>query len=201
MWRQDVREDLMGADWVSLKVDAVQEGVWHQIDRPHGRLELARILEGALAFARSFRGHLVTETMLAAGINDSEHHLREISSFLARLAPITAYIAIPTRPPAEEWVRAPAEGVLNRAFQILGERLAQVEHLIGYEGDAFAFTGDVTGDLLSITAVHPMREDAVDAFLNRAGAKWEIVQRLLNAGRLVEAEYQDHRFYLRKLSD
>jgi wyosine [tRNA(Phe)-imidazoG37] synthetase (radical SAM superfamily) len=25
IWRQDVREDLMGADWVSLKVDAVEE--------------------------------------------------------------------------------------------------------------------------------------------------------------------------------
>jgi wyosine [tRNA(Phe)-imidazoG37] synthetase (radical SAM superfamily) len=48
--RQDVREDLMTADWVSLKVDAVEERIWRQVNRPHGRLELASILEGALAF-------------------------------------------------------------------------------------------------------------------------------------------------------
>lgn len=38
------------------------------------------------------------------------------------------------------------------------------EDLIGYEGNAFAFTGDVEEDLLSITAVHPMREDAGASF-------------------------------------
>jgi wyosine [tRNA(Phe)-imidazoG37] synthetase (radical SAM superfamily) len=31
-WRQDVREDLMEADWVSLKVDAVTEKVWRRIN-------------------------------------------------------------------------------------------------------------------------------------------------------------------------
>jgi hypothetical protein len=53
---------------------------------------------------------------------------------------------------------------------------------------------------LSITAVHPMREDAVDAFLARAGAGWEVVRHLVSQDRLVETEYGGHRFYLRRLS-
>ena len=47
--------------------------------------------------------------------------------------------------------------------------------MTGYEGNAFAFTGDATADILSITAVHPMRDDAIDAFLARAGADTELV--------------------------
>ena len=43
-------------------------------------------------------------------------------------------------------------------------------YLIGYEGNAFAFAGNVEEDLLSISAVHPMREKAVSEFLARAGA-------------------------------
>ena len=74
-----------------------------------------------------------------------------------------------------------------------------MEYLIGYEGDAFAFTGDVEQDLLSITAVHPMREDAVVTFLARAGAKWEAVHRLTAEGQLAKAEYEGHAFYLRRL--
>jgi hypothetical protein len=52
---------------------------------------------------------------------------------------------------------------------------------------------------LSITAVHPMREDAVGTFLARAGADWTTVHWLVAQHQLVEAEYQDHRFYLRNL--
>jgi wyosine [tRNA(Phe)-imidazoG37] synthetase (radical SAM superfamily) len=199
IWRKDVREDLMGADWVSLKVDAVEEEVWRRINRPHRELRLASILEGALEFAGAYQGELVTETMLVAGANDDEEHLRQVAGFVARLQPAAAYLSIPTRPPAEEWVRAPDETALNRAYQILSEKVGHVEYLVGYEGDAFAFTGDPQGDLLSITAVHPMREDAVSAFLARAGVDWTLIHRLVVGGQLVEADYGTHRFYLRKL--
>ena len=199
IWREDVREDLLQADWVSLKVDSVDEAVWRRVDRPHGSLALSSILEGSMAFAEEYRGELVTETMLVAGVNDGEEHLAAAASFLARLQPAVAYLSIPTRPPAEEWVRAPDEAALNRAYQILSGQVGQVEYLVGYEGNAFAFTGDVEEDLLAITAVHPMREDAVSDYLARAGAGWPVVQRLVAESELVETVRGGHTFYLRKL--
>jgi wyosine [tRNA(Phe)-imidazoG37] synthetase (radical SAM superfamily) len=198
IWQQDVRQDLMGADWVSLKVDAVEEAVWRRINRPHGRLELSSILEGVLVFARKYTGELVTETMLVAGVNDGERHLKALAGFLARLQPDRAYLSIPTRPPAEPWALPPDEQAVNRAYHILGKEVEQVEYLIGYEGNAFAFTGEVEEDLLSITAVHPMREDAVSQFLARAGARWAVVQRLVAQDHLVEADYDGNRFYVRR---
>jgi wyosine [tRNA(Phe)-imidazoG37] synthetase (radical SAM superfamily) len=199
IWREDVREDLMEADWVSMKVDAVEEGIWRRFDRPHGRLRLASILKGVLEFAKVYEGDLVTETMLVTGGNDGEGHLGEVADFLARLQPERAYLSIPTRPPAEEWVHASDEEFLNRAYQVLSEKVERVEYLIGYEGDGFALTGEVEEDLLSITAVHPVREDALSAFLARAGAEWVVAYRLVAQGQLVEAKYQGHKFYLRKL--
>lgn len=199
IWRRDVRDHLMGADWVSLKVDAVRDAVWRRINRPHGSLRLADVLRGALRFAREYRGRLVTETMLVAGVNDDEESVGGVAAFLALLKPAAAYLSIPTRPPAEAWVRPPGEPALNRAYHRLREKGLNVEYLIGYEGNAFAFTGDVAEDLLSITAVHPMRRDAVDDFLSRAGADWAVVLRLVEEGELVETEYGDHLFYLRKL--
>lgn len=199
IWREDVRKSLMKADWVSLKMDSVREEVWRRIDRPHGSLQLASLLDGALEFAQAFEGELATETMLVEGVNDGDNHIREVASFLARLRPATAYVAIPTRPPAEEWVHPPDEEVINRAYQILSGRIDQVEYLIGYEGNAFAFAGNVEEDLLSITSVHPMREDAVIDFLARAGADWSVIQRLIVQERLIETEYEGRKFYMRKL--
>jgi wyosine [tRNA(Phe)-imidazoG37] synthetase (radical SAM superfamily) len=199
IWQEDVRQDLMDADWVSLKVDAVEEEAWRPINRPHGSLDLASILEGALAFAEAYPGQLVTETMLVADINDAEQQMRAVAGFLARLQPDRVYLSIPTRPPAEPWAQAPAEQVVNRAYHILSREVEHVEVLIGYEGNAFAFTGDVEQDLLSITAVHPMRQDAVRDYLARAGRDWPVVRRLMAEGELIEVEHGGHAFYLRKL--
>jgi wyosine [tRNA(Phe)-imidazoG37] synthetase (radical SAM superfamily) len=199
LWREDVREELMGADWVSLKVDAARESIWRQVDRARGSLRLFALFDGVRAFAGTYPGTLVTETMLVGGLNDSEACVRELSGFLAHVQPSIAYLSVPTRPPAEHWVHAPDEEALNRAYQVLSAQVGQVEYLIGYEGNAFAFTGDVEQDLLSITAVHPMRADAVNAFLARAGAGWDVIRRLLVGGQLIETEYGGSNFYLRKL--
>ena len=201
IWREDVREALMKADWVSLKVDSTREEVWRRINRPHGTLQLTSILDGMLEFARAYRGELATETMLVEGVNDSDDHVKEVADFLSRLKPAKAYLSIPTRPPAEEWVRPPGEEAINRAYQTLSKRVDQLEYLIGYEGNAFAFTGNVEEDLLSITAVHPMREEAVSGFLARAGTDWPVVHRLIAQERLIEVEYEGRKFYTRKLDE
>lgn len=198
--REDVRTELARADWVSLKVDAVREEVWRRIDRPHGRLRLPQILDGALAFSESFAGRLVTETMLVEGVNDSSEILEELSEFLARLRPETAYLAIPTRPPAEGNVRAPDESGVTRAWSIVSGALDNVECLTGYEGNTFFSGGRVDNDLLAITSVHPMRADAVDALLTRRGADRSVVQKLVDAGQLIEVEYGGQDFLVRKLS-
>jgi wyosine [tRNA(Phe)-imidazoG37] synthetase (radical SAM superfamily) len=200
LWRDDVREELGKADWVSLKIDAAQEVIWRQINRPHKALRLPLILDGILAFAKAFSGRLVTETMLVRGLNDNDECMEEVADFLLNLQPYQAYLSIPTRPPAERWARGPDEEALNRTYQLLAEKVKRVEYLIGYEGDAFAFTGDVEKDLLSITAVHPMREEAVRKLLSRAGSSREVVDRLVAQGDLAETKYEGHTFYLRRFT-
>jgi wyosine [tRNA(Phe)-imidazoG37] synthetase (radical SAM superfamily) len=199
IWRKDVRDELAGADWVSLKADAATEEIWHRVNRPHGRLDLEKIQQGMLDFAETFGGTLVTETMLVGGVNDGAESLEAVAGFLARLEPDISYLSIPTRPPAETDVGPPDEETVNRAFAILDGKLDRVEYLIGYEGNAFAFTGNIEDDLLSITSVHPMRDDAVEELLRKAEATWSAVESLLRRGLLVETELDGHRFYLRKL--
>lgn len=104
---EEVRGDLASADWVSLKVDAVNEKTWRKVDRPPRSLKLAKIVSGMLAFREIFAGVLVTETMLVSGVNDGVEQLRELAAFLRRLQPAVAYLAVPARPPAERWVCPP----------------------------------------------------------------------------------------------
>jgi wyosine [tRNA(Phe)-imidazoG37] synthetase (radical SAM superfamily) len=201
LWRKDVKEDLLEADLVSLKVDAVSETLWRRINRPHRGLRLNTVLEGIREFAEEFKGTVVSETMLIDGINYGDEFER-IAEFLRELKKLNkAYIAIPTRPPTEQWAKRAKEEKINAAFQVFYEKLGadSVEYLIGYEGNAFAFTGNVEEDLLSITAVHPMRKDAVKEFLTKANADWRFIEGLLREGKFVELEYEGNRYYMRKL--
>jgi wyosine [tRNA(Phe)-imidazoG37] synthetase (radical SAM superfamily) len=200
LWRLDVREDLMAADWVSLKIDTVREKAWHKIDRPHRDLNLSLILDGVVRFAMDYKGQLVTETMLVKNINDDDDQLTETADFLTRITPSVAYLSIPTRPPAEKWVRPPDDEALARAFRIFSDKLAYVEYLFDYEGNWFASTGDIENDLLSITAVHPMNEESVNELLLKAGKNWSVVQHLIDKGQLAEIVYKGQRFYLRKFT-
>jgi len=195
----DVRKDLMQADWVSFKVDAVTEGVWRKINCPHADLNLSRILNGMVEFSKEYKGDLNTETMLVSGLNDSEEELKKISDSLEKFSNIKAYISIPTRPPALKWVKPADEKEINRAYQIFSQKIERVELLIGYEGNQFASSGNIRYDMLDITAVHPMREEAVKKLLEKTGEGWSIINKMVENGELIEIYSGGNKFFMRKL--
>lgn len=197
--RDDVREELAKADWISLKVDSTREEVWRRMNRPQPTLQLPAILEGMLQFALSFKGELTTETMLVRGLNDKSDQFQEVATFLEQLQPVKGYLSVPTRPPAERWAEPPHESVLNQAYQIFSEHLHRVECLTGHETTDFSLTGDPAEDILSITAVHPMRHEALEKVLQQRGTDFSLVDRLLEKGKLLKLDYRGETFYMRKL--
>jgi len=197
--RDDVRKDLYGAHLVSLKVDAVSELVWRKINRPKRSLNIETIFKGIMSFSEYFKGELITETMLIKGVNDGTRELSKISEYLARVNPKKSYLSIPIRPPAESWVEPADEHTLSVAYALFSQRAIKTEYLIGYEGNTFAFTGNIERDLLSITSVHPMRKDAVEKYLEKAHANWHEVETLIKSEKLLEVAYKQDTFYVRKL--
>ena len=196
----DARRDLCKTDWVSVKIDSLDENIWRKIDRPHKKISFDSMLKGIQAFSKEYKGILTTETMLVKDLNDGNKNIAEVAKFIREIKPSVAYLSIPTRPPAENWVKAPEEKSINRAYQIFREYSITTEYLIGYEGNEFAYSGNVEEDLLSITSVHPMREDAVMEFLEKADADLSIIEKMVSENKIIISEYKNDRFYLRKLS-
>jgi len=199
LWREDVRDDLLNADWVSIKIDAVSQNKWNLLNRPHEELKIDDILKGVKDFSGQFKGELTTETMMIRNYNDDLNEVEKITNFIEKINPDTAYISIPTRPPAEKFARMPKETAINQAYQVFSKKLENVEYLIGYEGNEFAYTGEIDKDLLSITSVHPMREESVKKLLLKANSGWEIVETLIEENKLLELDYRNKKFYMRKI--
>jgi len=200
IYQQEVRNALLNFDFVSLKLDAVSDGMWRKVNRPHKNLKLSDILKGMLEFRDDYNGKLVTESMLIGGI-DYGNEIEKMAEFLSNLNPDIAYIAIPTRPPAEKWVTQPDEELVAKAYNIFSENLKNVEYLIGYEGNEFVSLKNMREDILNITAVHPMREEAILELLKKGGESEKLLEEMLNKNELKKVEYNGHVYYLRSFKD
>ena len=199
IWREDVQDDLAEADWVSLKVDAATERLWKRINRPHRSLQLPAILTGSERFARRYSGCLVTETMLVAGYNDEPEQVEAIARQIGRIRPKTAYLLVPTRPPAESYVHKPT---LER-LRTVGRTIAAIADvpvsITDQDENAadFFFGQNVLIDLLQTLAVHPVREDVMQILITERGLDPIVLNRLLEQKLILSSVY-DGRTYYRK---
>jgi wyosine [tRNA(Phe)-imidazoG37] synthetase (radical SAM superfamily) len=198
MYRNDVREDLMYFDIVSVKVDAVNASTWRRINRPHPKLKLEEILDGIRVFSKEFKGKLISETMIVDGINDSEDEFVNIAKYLKELKDLyKAYIMVPVRPPAEPWVKPPSEEKVIEAYNIFTRELGEgrVELIISPEPPQFKFLGDLAKEIVKTVNVHPLRLSyVIKMATDRGKDPQRLLEELITAGGLKIVEFSGEKF-------
>ena len=95
MSREDVRHDLAKADVVVATVDAHNQELFRQINRPVAGLLFSDILEGIKLFRREFKGKLCLEAMF---IEANKTFAREIAQIASLLSPDEVQLNTPLRP-------------------------------------------------------------------------------------------------------
>jgi wyosine [tRNA(Phe)-imidazoG37] synthetase (radical SAM superfamily) len=195
--RNDVKADLFKADLVSIKIDTVDEDIWYKINRPKNNLNLNFLLKGFSDFAKEYNGRLITETMLARGINDSKLSIERTAQFISKLKINKSYLAVPVRPPAENKVKPVSVTTMDFALKMFGENNIDAESLTRDTATDFSHTDNFEEELLSITSVHPMNRDAVARLLKKANLDWSVIRDLLNQKKVIEVEYNGEKYYQR----
>lgn len=197
LFMDSVREDLMLADWVSLKVDAGDVITWYMINRPAAGLDFETIIVNIKLFRKMYRGRLCTESMIVKGITDLNENISDLAETIKEINPWKAYLTIPTRPPAEKFVKLPEPEKLNHVWQIFSRMRIKTEFLIGFEGTDTGYTGNIYEDILNITAVHPLREDALLKLLSNDNAGYSVVESLIRQHLIKSIIYEGKRFFMR----
>ncbi len=202
LWLSDVIEDLTVFDYISLKIDAVDENLWKRVNRPHESLVLNHVLNGVKEFTKRYDGLLTTETMLVHGVNDTENHIEDLAKFIRGLRIDKAYISIPVRPPAEKWVKPPTEETLVKAYSIfvkyLGEK--KVEILSNLEPPPSYRPKNIIDYILNTVATHPLKLDYVIELLSSYYSNpEEKLEELIRSGYVVVIEYLGQEFVIRKI--
>jgi wyosine [tRNA(Phe)-imidazoG37] synthetase (radical SAM superfamily) len=185
LWNDNIQESLMFADYVSIKVDTVNEDTWLKINRPHKRLDYNLILDGIKTFTSKFNGNVTTETMLVKGMNDSVKEIEDTAEFLNSLKHDASYFSVPYYPVAEECAVCPTDETLKVLSASIKEKVKKSVLLCCPESEEFFATGDFENELVGLLSVHPVRTEAVKQFINGNG-EGKILSRLIENGIIKE---------------
>jgi len=198
LWRDDVRLDLSNADLVSVKIDAAREATWRRINRPHPSLRFDDVISGIKRFAREYTGAIITETMLVSGVNDGLDEIKEIADIIASISPMKAYIMIPTRPPAEKWVRGADEQALTVLHEELRSRGITAALLTSDEPPPPVKPNNPIEYILQTSLVHPLRLDYVEHLARGAGLEpRKVIDEVIKRGAKI-VEYRGLKFVVRR---
>ena len=188
----ELRDQLRDADVVSVTVSAGDDATFRKIHRPHGTLIFHDVMDGMAKFRKDFKGRFWAEVMLVTDLNDSPDSLAGIKKTLDSLSPEKIFIATPTRPPTEKWVRPPdPETVLNAADILDGSLEMTFPEVGSFDPGEHEDVGDT---ILQLCTRHPMMEEQVRELEARFGA--DVADKMVKDNIVEWKEYMGIRYLL-----
>ncbi|MBF0386708.1 MAG: radical SAM protein [Candidatus Omnitrophica bacterium] len=115
--QKDVQSDLALADLVLFKLDAADEAVFQQVNRPAPGITLAKIVEGIKAFRKIYKGKLALQMMFVSYNQSSATQMAQIAR---DIAPDEVHLNTPLRPSALPPLSVGEMSAIKRIFVASG---------------------------------------------------------------------------------
>ncbi len=122
LYQARIREDLMGADLVIPSLDAVTQGIFETVNRPHPSLKIEEVITGIDTFSQDFGGKVWLEIVLVKGINDSLEEIERVARVTGKMNLERIQLNTVVRPPAEEFAGPLSREDLENVKTVLGEK-------------------------------------------------------------------------------
>ena len=94
IWNDNVKENLMHADILSLRFDTVNEEVWNKLNRPHKRLSFEHILAGIKDLSKNYGNKIYINTKIVQNFNDNPIDIENLCNFISTLKIEKVYFTI-----------------------------------------------------------------------------------------------------------
>ncbi len=192
LWRKDVREEVCLSDACLPSLDAVSEGIFRRINRPHRSLTAEKVVSGLLEFGDDYEGSLMLEVMLVKGYNDSREELERIAEVASELKPDKIHVLTPVRPPASDVEPAESSSIMLalECFENAGIKADSLYFPESGDFDYSAFSS--LEEAVRIMSRHPMREDQAAEMARHFGKS---LRELEEIGGVEVKKFRGVRFY------
>ncbi len=195
LWQPEVRGAIRDVDLLIPSLDAGDEAVFHQVNRPHQAISFDRLIDGLVASREACRGRYWLEVFLLEGYTATEAEVKKLAQYAGLIKPDRIQINTVTRPPAESF----AAGVsrerlpeLARLFDPPAEVVADYHHV--HEQTPFAVSRD---EILSLLRRRPCSIDGIAQGLSMHPNEVVKYVEALAAEKLVETTWTSGKCFYR----
>lgn len=191
-WQPAVRAELLRADLVIPSLDAGDDAMFREVNRPDSAIGFEQMVEGLAAFRNEFAGQLWLEVLLLAGVTDDQ--VARIKALADRIRPDRIQLNTAVRPPTFSTARPLTAEALDRIAAMLGEG-AEVVADVGPAADAATRTVS-SEEVLNMLRRHPasVGETAVNLSITEQNAR-ECIEALLDSGEIEEHRLEKGTYY------
>jgi wyosine [tRNA(Phe)-imidazoG37] synthetase (radical SAM superfamily) len=120
-YRADVRSDCAKADVVLPSLDAGDEEVFEQINRPDKNISFERLASGLIEFRKEFGGQIWLEVFLLEGVNTTAEQIEKIKNIVKKIRPDKVQFNTAVRPTAEPGLEKLSMARLEQIADQLGQ--------------------------------------------------------------------------------
>lgn len=187
-----VRGELMEADVVVPSLDAATPDAYRQICAPHRSLDIEEINRALALFSKGFKGKLLIEVLLCAGINDTPEELAKIAGVIKGCRYDLVQLNTVHRPPAFARAQAVTEKTLIDTALLFKSEGINVEPVGNYIKE-FSGGGLTADQLKRLLSMRPCSlPDITRVFGVSEGSAVDVLGSL---GNLQVSEHNGEKFY------
>ncbi len=137
LFRDEVRKNILQADFVLPSLDAITPALFEYINRPHSSLRIEEIISGLIQFRKQYQGQIWLEVLFCRGVNDGKEEVEKLKDVIEKVEPDRIQLNTSVRPPAEDFVFPLTLKQLENIKEKLGDHAGVVSEFMGPMGDRF----------------------------------------------------------------
>jgi wyosine [tRNA(Phe)-imidazoG37] synthetase (radical SAM superfamily) len=194
LWNEEVVDRVSGADLIMPTLSTVFDETFKTIHRPHRGLFLPVIIKGLTELKNRYKGRILLEVVLLAGINDSKKELEGLRNVIDDISPDKIQLNTVVRPPSD-----------HRAISLNMERLESIKDFFGEKAEIIAHKvpGKNAGRndshaeaIIEMAKRRPITAGDVEDVLNITSLETEsILKGLVIKGLIKKKEHEKEVFY------
>ncbi|MEW5758729.1 MAG: radical SAM protein [Candidatus Omnitrophota bacterium] len=116
-----IRKALLGANLVVPSLDAIDEKIFKEIDKPVFGIKIKDIINGLIKFRQEFKGEIWLEVMILKDLNDSLDYARQLKKVIEEIQPDRIQLNSPIRKPKDSIAKLVSLSRLKKIKKILGK--------------------------------------------------------------------------------
>ncbi len=195
LWLPEVREALGGADLVIPSLDAGEEHLFRQVNRPHRDITFHRMVDGLYEFRRTYSGQCWLEVLLLGGITGLSHPVEQIREIAGWIAPDRILLNTVLRPPAHASAVPVSRDLMESFAAAFGEKAEVIGNTRKLPRGSS--TQSMPEEVLALVSRRPCTLEDLTTGLGLAPSEASRCIKELSASGLVVSECQGRRLYFR----